>query len=161
MTSEAERRKLQIATLQDHVIMVERSAAALRHSLLKCEAIGIKPDYSLDELDRFEALTSRFARTADLYTQRLLKSLFIVLGESAGSFLDKARLAEKLGIVGNAEDLVAIRDLRNTIAHEYAATDLGEIFRRALDLGGRLVQLIEAGVRYARVNEGLATPPRG
>ena len=79
MTSEANRRLLQRATLDEQLAAVEQSVVALRHSLAKCAKMGIKAEYTLDELDHFEALSARFARTADLYTQKLLKSLFIVL----------------------------------------------------------------------------------
>ena len=116
MTTEDNRRRLQRATLQEHLALVEQSADALRHSLAKCARMELKAEYTLDELDHFEALSARFARTADLYTQKLLKSLFMVLGEDADSFLDKARLAEKLAVIDDAEDLASIRDLRNTIA---------------------------------------------
>ncbi len=148
MTSERERRRLQVATLHEHATLVERSALALRHSLKKCSAIGLKAEYTLDELDCFEALSSRFARTSDVYTQTVLKSLFIVLGESAMSFLDKARLAEKLTVIRCAEDLTAIRDLRNTIAHEYAVADLNDVFRRALELTGSLLDIIASTIGY-------------
>ena len=116
MTTEESRRRLQRATLYDQVAQVEQAAVALRHSIAKCAVIGLKAEYTLDELDHFEVLSARFARAADLYTQKLLKSLLMVLGEDAISFLDKARLAEQLAIINNAEDLAAIRDLRNTIA---------------------------------------------
>src|ERR1035437_6981103 len=116
MTTEDNRRRLQRATLQEHLALLEQSAVALRHSLAKCVPMELKAEYTLEELDHFEALSARFARTADLYTQKLLKSLFMVLGEDAVSFLDKARLAEKLAVIDDAEDLAAIRDLRNTIA---------------------------------------------
>ena len=83
MNSEANRRRLQRAVLEEHVRLMEQSAAALRHSLTKCVPLGLKGEYTLDELDHFEALSARFARTSDLYTQKLLKSLFMVLGEDA------------------------------------------------------------------------------
>jgi hypothetical protein len=150
MTSEDHRRRLQRATLHEHAALVEQSAGALRHSLAKCAGLGLKPEYTLDELDHFEALSARFARTSDLYTQKLLKSLFIVLGEEAVSFLDKARLAEQLAVIDSAEDLAAIRDLRNTIAHEYAVANLNEVFRRALGFSGRLLDVIASTMRYIR-----------
>jgi len=150
MATEDNRRRLQRAALQEHLELVEQSAAALRHSLAKCAPLGLKAEYTLDELDHFEALSARFARTADLYTQKLLKSLFMVLGEDAVSFLDKTRLAEKLAIIEDAEDLAAIRDLRNTIAHEYAAGNLNEVFRRTLALADTLLCLIASTGRYVR-----------
>jgi hypothetical protein len=150
MTTEDNRRRLQRAALEEHLALVEQSADALRHSLAKCARLEIKDEYTLDELDHFEALSARFARTSDLYTQKLLNSLFMVLGEDAVSFLDKTRLAEKLAVIDDAEDLAAIRDLSNTIAHEYAAGNLNEVFRRTLALSGTLLNLIASTGRYAR-----------
>ena len=160
MTSEENRRRLQRASLHEQVALVEQSVVALRHSLAKCAPMMLKAEYTLDELDHFEALSARFARTSDLYTQKLLKSLFMVLGEDVISFLDKARLAEKLGVIEEAEDLVAIRDLRNTIAHEYTVANLNEVFRRTLELSDTLLDTISTTVRY--VMEKLPSlPPSG
>jgi len=157
MNTEDKRRQLQRAALQEHLALVEQSAAALRHSMAKCAPLELKDEYTLDEMDHFEALSARFARTSDLYTQKLLKSLFMVLGEDAVSFLDKTRLAEKLAIIDNAEDLAAIRDLRNTIAHEYTASNLNEVFRRTLSLSGTLLTLIASTGGYVR--EKLSSSP--
>lgn len=55
MNPEDNRRRLQRAALQEHAALVEQSAAALRHSLSKCAQVGIKPEYTLDELDHFES----------------------------------------------------------------------------------------------------------
>lgn len=157
MTFEADRSRLQRAALREHLALVEQSAEALRHSLAKCAPLELKAEYTLDELDCFEALSARFARTADLYTQKLLKSLFMVLGEDPASFLDKARLAEKLAAIDDAEDLAAIRDLRNMIAHEYAVANLNEVFRRTLALSGTLLDIISSTGRY--VSEKLPPLP--
>ncbi len=150
MNAEAKRRRLQRAALEEHLHLVEQSVVTLRHSLTLCATLGGKEEYTLEELDHLEALSARFARTADLYTQKLLKSLFLVLGEEALSFLDKTRLAEKLAVISSAQDLEAIRDLRNTIAHEYAEANLNEVFRRTLDLAGLLLAMIAQTERYIR-----------
>lgn len=157
MNFEDNRRRVQRATLEEHVALVEKSAAALRHSLHKCDRMGVKADYTLDELDHFEALSARFARTSDLYTQRLLKSLFIVIGEDPVSFMDKARLAEKLSVIDSASDLEAIRDLRNTIAHEYALANLSEVFQRTLELTRKLFEIIASTERYVIEKIGTRT----
>jgi predicted nucleotidyltransferase len=57
-------------------------------------------------------------------------------------------LAEKLEVIERADDLAAIRDLRNTIAHEYAVVDLNDVFRRALELTGSLLDIISSTTRY-------------
>lgn len=122
----------------------------MRHSIARCEQFSAKAHYSLDELDQLEALSSRFARTADLLSQKLLKTLLLLLREEAVSFLDRARLAEKLGIIPSAEELVAIRDLRNTIAHEYAVENLTEVFRDTLDLSRTLLRLVDSALAFAQ-----------
>jgi len=37
-------------------------------------------------------------------------------------------LCEKLGIIPSAEEIIAIRDIRNIIAHEYLSENLVEIY---------------------------------
>ncbi len=54
-----------------------RSMQVLEYSLKKAEKIGTKKEYVIEELDVYEALTSRYARTADILTQKIIKNLFI------------------------------------------------------------------------------------
>lgn len=102
----------------------------------------IKSDYSLEELDRFECLTSRFARTSDVYTQKIMKGIILILREEAKTFIDKANLFEKLEI-STAEDFKMIRDLRNEVSHEYKLDDITEIFEAVVEYGGKLIEIIE------------------
>lgn len=150
MSAAENRARLHRATLEEHAALVRQSVDALRLSLSRCEAIGIREGYSPEELIQFEALGARFARTADRFTQKLLKSLVLVLREDAPSFLDRARLAEKLGVIERADDLVAVRDLRNLLAHEYATTDLKAVFQSTLALSHTLLKLIDSTARYLR-----------
>ena len=108
----------------------------------QCRKIGIKEDYSLEELDRFESLTSRFARTSDIYTQKVMKGIILVLREEANTFIDRANLFEKLEIA-NAEDLKLIRDLRNEISHEYKVDDIAEIFEAVFEYCDKLIEVID------------------
>ena len=52
--------------LTEDLNRLDRSVEMLKYSLQQCWKIGIKEDYSLEELDRFESLTSRFVRTSDI-----------------------------------------------------------------------------------------------
>ena len=49
------------------------SATTLEHSLAICKAIERKLIYSIEELDHFEALTSRFARLSDIIIQKVIR----------------------------------------------------------------------------------------
>ena len=62
--------------------------------------------------------------------------------EDAPTFLDRMNLCEKLGIIPSAEELIAIRDLRNIIAHEYLSENLLEIYRGIIQLSDNLMKSI-------------------
>lgn len=138
MISEA----LMIKELKEDFNRLDRAVGVLQYSLQQCQKIGIKTDYSLEELDRFESLTSRFARASDVYTQKIMKGMIMILREEANTFIDRANLFEKLEIA-NAEDLKLIRDLRNEISHEYKVDDITEIFESVIGYSYKLIEVVE------------------
>ena len=92
-----------------------------------------------EEEESFDALTSKFARCSDILTQRILKTVVFILREEAPTFVDRMNLCEKLGAIPSAKSLIEIRDLRNTIAHEYAVDDLLELYADTLKLCPQLI----------------------
>jgi hypothetical protein len=121
---------------------------ALVYSYELCQKIGLKEAYTLDELDRFEALTSRFARLSDLLTQKVLRLIDEVELEAPGTVRDRINRAEKRGAVERAADVVSCRVLRNEIAHEYRSDAVRDIFERVLSLTPKLLVNVEATLRY-------------
>ena len=77
--SVSKKRRLLLAQLQENRTLLDKSMKALAYFYEKCKAIGEKDEYDLEEQESFEALTSRFARTADILTQKVFKTLFILL----------------------------------------------------------------------------------
>lgn len=132
---------MMIEELRGDLSKLDRAVEILKYSLQQCRKIGIKADYSLEELDRFECLTSRFARTSDVYTQKIMKGIILILREEAKTFIDKANLFEKLEI-STAEDFKMIRDLRNEVSHEYKLDDITEIFEPIVEYSGKLIEII-------------------
>lgn len=128
------KQKKLIELLQANLSLLDDSQATLLKSYEKCKKIGIKQQYSFEELESFDSLTSKFARTSDIFTQKFLVTLFNLLREDAATFLDKINLAEKLSLITSAEDLLAIRDVRNRIAHEYKQDKIEELFEEVLEL---------------------------
>jgi uncharacterized protein YutE (UPF0331/DUF86 family) len=122
--------------------LLNKAQELMRYSQNRCQAIIKKAQHSDEELESCEALTSRFARTADILTQKILTSIFLLLQEMPKTFIDKCNLAEKLGIIDNATDLIKIRELRNEIAHEYRRTDLIELFSEIFAHSGKLDEII-------------------
>jgi uncharacterized protein with HEPN domain len=103
-------------------------------------------------VESYEALASRFVRTSDIFTQKTLTTLFILIKETPRSFIDKANLSEKLGIIDSSVDLQEIRELRNEISHEYSLRDITEIFDDVLKHTGKLKEIIDSALAYIDKN---------
>ena len=124
----SKKRKLLITQLDEHLALLHKSVIALDYSYDKCNAIGEKGEYDLEQQESFEALTSRFARTSDILTQKVFKTLFILLQENTKTIIDSANFLEKLAVLESADDLLNVRELRNQIAHEYVESDVKALF---------------------------------
>ena len=78
-----------------------------------CSRIGIKENYTFDELDKWEAFTARYGRISDILTQKILGSLMILTDGYNGSLIDKANFAVQQGLVTSNEEFIKLRLLRN------------------------------------------------
>ena len=71
----------------------------LNHSYELCNKTGIKDNYSVEELDAFENLTSRYARATDFLIHKLFRSIdaveFLEATFGAGKTLPLLRLPPK------------------------------------------------------------------
>jgi hypothetical protein len=120
--------------LKENLKFLSKSASWLLYSYSICKEIGIKKDFSAQELTEFESLTARFARTIDLFINKSLRSLCKVELEEAGTVIDLLNKAEKRGIIESAEIWKKIKELRNTIAHDYDIDDFAsDIFKISLE----------------------------
>jgi len=113
-------------------------------SLEKCRSFKLESPISFEIEESFDALTSKFSRVSDIFTHKVLKSFLILLREEAPTFLDRMNLCEKLGVIPSADDLIAIRDLRNLIAHEYLTENMQEVYLESIRLSQLLLQAIES-----------------
>jgi hypothetical protein len=80
------------------------------------------------QLESAEAFTGRFARSVNLLVNKVLRSLDRMELNPEGTLLDIIHRAEKRGLVGRAEELREMTDVRNMIAHDYAGARAAEIF---------------------------------
>ena len=102
-----------------------------------------------DKLETIEALTSRFARAADILTQRVGKSIVALTREEAPTVIDRVHLLEKIDVIESAETLITIRDIRNEIEHEYTEEGIQKIFEKCMPLVPRLLAMVDSVARYA------------
>jgi hypothetical protein len=128
--------------------LLKQALPSFERSLVKCRDLDFSLPISFETEESLDALSSKFSRVSDIFTQKVLKSLIFVLREDAPTFLDRMNLCEKLGIIPSAEELIAIRDLRNIIAHEYLSENLVEIYMEIIELSDGLLKAIFETERF-------------
>jgi hypothetical protein len=131
------------AVLSANREVLGQSLPSFRRSLEKCRSLNLVGPRSFEVEESLDALTSKFARVSDIFTQKVLKSLVLLTREDAPTFVDRMNLCEKLGVISSAADLIEIRDLRNQIAHEYLSENLTEIYGDCLTLSEKLLAEIQ------------------
>jgi len=138
-----------IELLRQELDEMIRARDVLAYSFEKCSAAGIRPDLSNDELESFEALTSRFSRLSDIVIQKIFRHLDMLDLEDTGTIRDRINRAEKRGIIKDADTFVQIRLLRNEIAHEYKSESILEIFERVMAMTPQLIDSVERIIAYS------------
>lgn len=136
-----------LALLHDEVARLQQAAAHLAWSVERGKAVAEQATWQSEDLERLESLASRFARLADLFTQRIMRLADDLELESPGSLLDRLRRAEKRGWVDTDGEFVRIRELRNLIAHE--DEDLAALYRKVLRHAPLLLAAVPRVVAWA------------
>lgn len=122
--------------------LLKQALPSFERSLVKCRDLDFSSPISFEIEESLDALSSKFSRLSDIYTQKILKTIIFLLREDAPTFLDRVNLCEKLGIIPSADEIIAIRDLRNTISHEYLNENLIEIYMEIIRLSDSLLTAI-------------------
>jgi len=136
--------------LLDNISLLEKNLSVLEESYNRCKKIGFKDSYSSEELVEFEALTSRFARSVDILTSRLIRSLLRYLREEKRTLIDVASYLEKLGLVDSADEFLELRDIRNLIAHEYIFENLNDLFFAVLEKTPVVFKISDNVINFAK-----------
>ncbi|MHB1665166.1 MAG: hypothetical protein ACYCT7_07900 [bacterium] len=117
-------------------------------SYKKCNKTGIKNKYTKNELESFEALCARFGRTIDVFINKFLRGLDILELENIETRLDIVFRAEKRGFVDSADDLIAMKDLRNEIVHEYLEDSIISKFNEVLKYSLQMLMIYDKAKKY-------------
>ena len=129
--------------LQSEWELLQSAMHTLHLSILKCQSIGIKESYTFEELESFDSLTSKFNRTSDIFTQKVLRTVWMLLHEPFVPFIDLVNKCEKMLIIRSADQMIEIRDLRNQIAHEYIPDAICDLVPEVTELTSQLIENIE------------------
>lgn len=135
--------------LQEELCCLENAANHLRFSIDRTQSLLNQQDWQPEELERLESLASRFARLSDLLMQKVMRLIDDLELTATGTLLDRIHRAEKRGWVDDAIKLVRIRELRNLIAHEYAAGKMAEIYSAVAALAPELLAVVPKVIAYA------------
>jgi len=135
--------QLHIDILRENINMLNLSVDWVRHSYEQTSTIEIKTQYAIEEFDKLENLTSRYARTTDMLVNKVLRSIDTVESEDIGTIIDIMNRAEKRGIVFSAELLHTIKDLRNSIVHEYKIAEITKFFADVQKYTPLLLEIIK------------------
>ena len=126
--------------LQTEWQLLEVSMKTLQHSVEKCSSIGIKSEYSFENQESFDSLTSKFNRTSDLFTQKIIRTAWMLLHEPFAPFIDMMNTCEKIRMIKSADQMIGIRDMRNQIAHEYIPEAIRDLVPEVIELVNQLTE---------------------
>lgn len=132
-----------VLSLSQDLELLERSLFWLQRSFFICSAFGDKEVFSAEEYDAVETLTSRYARTSDILIQKIFRSIDKVELEDRGTLIDVVNRADKRGLFESVDEIRAIRDLRNKIAHEYSIEEMEKLFAEVMSHTPRLHHIAE------------------
>ena len=147
----ADQNQVIINLLHSEWELLQASVSTLKLSVLKCQSIGIKESYSFEELESFDSLTSKFNRTSDIFTQKVLRSVWMLLHEPFAPFIDMMNNCEKMEILRSADQMIEIRDLRNQIAHEYLPDAIRDLVPETIELSASLIENINACQLFLKI----------
>jgi len=142
--------QIHIDILRENINILNLSTDWVRHSYEQTSTIEIKTEYAIEEFDKFENLTSRYARTTDMLVNKVLRSIDTVELEDIGTIIDIMNRAEKRGIVSSAELLHTIKDLRNNIVHEYKIAEITRFFADVKKYTPLLLEIIQNVNAYCK-----------
>ena len=128
--------------------LLEKQLFWIEISFNECLKIGIQKEYTIDEFGKFETLCSRYSRGIDFLIRKNFRTLDEYEFENQGTLIDVVNNAHKRGLFEDIEDLRIMKDIRNTIFHEYIEDELVETFDEVLEYSEKLIIIIKNSLNY-------------
>jgi len=135
--------------IQDNHLL-EKQIAWLKISFDECTIIGIKDNYTIDEFGKFETLCSRYSRGIDFLIRKIFRSIDEYEFENQGTLVDVVNNAHKRNLFSNIDELRIMKDIRNTIVHEYIEDNLVETFEEVLKYSEELLFIMDKTLKYIK-----------
>ena len=135
--------EVHLEVLKENIYKLNLSAELVRWSYERTKNIVLNNNYSPDEFEKLEVLASRYARTTDMLVNKVLRSIDTLESEDIGTIIDIMNRAEKRKIVESAQLLHTIKDLRNSIVHEYQIDEIIKFFKDIIKFSPVLLDIIK------------------
>ena len=128
--------------------LLEKQLFWIEYSYNECKKIGIKDAYEIEEFGKFETLCSRYSRGIDFLVRKIFRTLDAYEFENQGTLVDVVNNAHKRGLFESVETLRIMKDIRNTIVHEYIEDALVEVFEEVLTYTQELIKITKSTLLY-------------
>src|SRR5205809_6036282 len=118
-----------------------------------------KRELTIGEKESCEALTSRFARLCDFLFQRVFRSIDAIELQDEGSGIDRLNRMEKRGVIPSAREWRSLRELRNSIVHDYLIESSDSVLHESHRRANELLETVANVKRYIEAKQYLGSPP--
>ncbi len=129
-------------------VLLEKQRFWLVYSYERCQKIGIKNTYTAEEFSDFENLCARYSRCIDFLIRKMFRTLDEYEFENQGTLIDVVNNAHKRELFEDIHMLRIMKDIRNTITHEYIEDNLIQIFEDVLKYSKELLGIIDNTIEY-------------
>lgn len=136
--------------LKQDNILLKKQLSWLKISTCQCKKITIKKEYTVEEFGNFETLCSRYSRNMDFLIRKIFRTLDEFEFENQGTLVDVINNAHKRELFEDIEMLRVMKDLRNTIVHEYIEDELIDVFEEVLKYSEILIEIINNTLYYIK-----------
>ena len=138
--------------LKQNFSLLRKQLNLLEKSYDKCSQIGLKENYNDEEFESFEVLCSRYGRGIDFLIRKVFRTIDMYEFENQGTLIDIVNNAHKRGLFDDIDKLRMMKDVRNSIAHEYIEENLIEFFDEVLEYSKELIEIMNNTLSYIQKN---------
>lgn len=105
-------------------------------------------DYTPEEFEALEAFTARYSRLTDFFTSKFLRTILTLLRDDSVAFIDRVNFLEKMEVIDSAANLIEMRDLRNSIVHDYWIEEVKANFIRVRKMANPLLKEVNQAITF-------------
>ena len=122
------RQQMQVAQALDEREAVSATMVLVKASLDKLQPFDAAREYTPEEYEPYDALSSRFVRAVEMFLKFFRSYELLQFAENSDTLRDQLNRMEKLGVVSNVQVWFEMRAVRNRIVHSCLPEKIKEMF---------------------------------